>query len=279
MPYRSPVRDAVLMVVLSCLFSWSLWVPIIASQRGWIAATIPVMPWGSFGPALAALALACLSKGGLRELASGLGKWRVGAIWYVVAIVAPMIAQAIAIVAGSGVGRSVPEWQHLDKLYLAVPLFLLVLVVGGPLGEEVGWRGYALPRLLARTGPLPASLVLAAAWVLWHLPLFWLEGAAQAGGSIPQFALLVLCSAVLFTWLYIRTGGSVLLAILFHAGINFATWGSTLILPASADDPVVSMVLLVVAAIAAAVIVSGWVREPKRPPGGEGGLGSDVSGR
>jgi hypothetical protein len=71
----------------------------------------------------------------------------------------------------------------------------------------------------------------------------------------------------------------VLLAILFHAGINFATWGSTLILPASADDPVVSMVLLVVAAIAAAVIVSGWVREPKRPPGGEGGLGSDVSGR
>lgn len=278
MPYRAPIRDVVLMVVLSCFFSWALWIPTIASQRGWIAATIPVMPWGSFGPALAAIVLSCLTNGGMRELGAGLAKWRVGPIWYGVAIGAPPVAQAIAIAAGAVASGAIPKLQHLDKLHLALPLFLLVLVVGGPLGEEVGWRGYALPRLLARLGATGASLVLAAAWVLWHLPLFWLEGAAQEGGSIARFALLVACSAILFTWLYVRTGGSVLLAILFHTGINFATWGSTLILPGSDDDPVASTVMLAIAGIAAAVVMSGWMRSSSRASGGDDGLDPESSG-
>ena len=67
----------------------------------------------------------------------------------------------------------------LSKAYLLPLLFLLILVLGGPMGEEFGWRGLVLPLLLRRWSPLLASLLLVVLWLVWHLPLFWLEGAAQ----------------------------------------------------------------------------------------------------
>src|SRR3712207_6537622 len=88
------------------------------------------------------------------------------------------------------------------------------------MGEELGWRGYALPRLLARRSALAASLILGLLWGLWHLPTFYVLGAPQHGLPISAFLLLTMAYSVLFTWIYLHTRGSVLIATLFHSAIN-----------------------------------------------------------
>ena len=98
-------------------------------------------------------------------------------------------------------------------------VFLQTVLLGSPLGEEVGWRGYALPRLQRRTGPLTASLVLGVVWGLWHLPLVVTVGHPISGTFYGWFLLGIMADAVVFTWLYNHTGGSLLLAVLGHASI------------------------------------------------------------
>src|SRR5262249_50036769 len=87
-------------------------------------------------------------------------------------------------------------------------------------GEEVGWRGYALPRLTDRLGLAPASLVLGIVWAAWHFPLFFIPGTSTDGQSFPLYLLQVTAISVTMAWLYCRTGGSRLLVMLFHAAVN-----------------------------------------------------------
>jgi uncharacterized protein len=93
-------------------------------------------------------------------------------------------------------------------------------VAGGP--EELGWRGYALPRLQSRWNALVASLVLGAVWTLWHLPLWFIPGLFFADLSFTAYAIETVAGAVVFTWIYNSSGGSVLLAMLMHAAVNLA---------------------------------------------------------
>jgi membrane protease YdiL (CAAX protease family) len=100
---------------------------------------------------------------------------------------------------------------------------LLSLVLGAlVLGEELGWRGYALPRLQARHSGLVASLILGALWAAWHLINATIPGMSAYWNSFPAFALFVIPQTILFTWLANHTRASVLLAWLFHAAINAA---------------------------------------------------------
>jgi membrane protease YdiL (CAAX protease family) len=95
---------------------------------------------------------------------------------------------------------------------------VFVLIVG----EELGWRGYALPKLLAERSVLAASLILGALWGAWHLPTFFVPGAPQYGLPFSAFVLLTMAYSVLFTWVYLHTRGSVLIAALLHGAINLS---------------------------------------------------------
>jgi CAAX protease family protein len=97
---------------------------------------------------------------------------------------------------------------------------ILSVVVGGQTGEEVGWRGYALPRLAARFGFAGASVILGVIWACWHLPLFFALGGDTVGQSFPLYLVQVTAVSVAITWLYVRTNGSLLLTMLMHAAIN-----------------------------------------------------------
>jgi len=97
--------------------------------------------------------------------------------------------------------------------------FLFVLVLGGG-QEELGWRGVALPRLQAACGGTVASLVIGVVWAVWHLPLFAIPASSQYGQAFLPYAVAVLASSVVLTWLFNATGGSVLLAMVFHASVN-----------------------------------------------------------
>jgi len=97
---------------------------------------------------------------------------------------------------------------------------IVAAIFGGLLGEEIGWRGYALPRLTDRLGKAGASVLLGLVWAGWHLPVFFIPGMDQSGQSLPVYILQVTALSVAMAWLYWHTRGSLLLAVLMHTAIN-----------------------------------------------------------
>lgn len=176
---------------------------------------------GIFAPSIIALALTARDGGqaGVMTLLGRLFEWRVPPRWYVFAA-----GYVLAIeLTTAGLYRVITgEWPRFgaEPLYVLLAGTLLSLMTLGQAGEELGWRGYAMPRLAARFGAARASLLLGAIWAAWHLPLFYIPGADTTGQSFPFYLLQVLALSVAMTWLYTHTGGSLLLAMLMHAAIN-----------------------------------------------------------
>ena len=143
--------------------------------------------------------------------------WQVKARWYLFAL----FYLAALKLAGALVHRlATGEWPAIEAGSWLV--FVGGTLVSTPFqaGEEIGWRGFALPRLSERMGLAGASLVLGVIWALWHLPLFLVGGTDTTGQSLPFFVLSVTAISVALAWLYARTGGSLLLVMLMHAAVN-----------------------------------------------------------
>jgi uncharacterized protein len=165
---------------------------------------------------------------GVRELLQTLVAWRVPPIWYLVALLLPVLISAAGIALIALLGQPLPPWPRTEPVGALLPLlittFAATLLYGGPLGEEVGWRGYALPRLQARYSPLMASLLLSVAWGLWHVPLH-LQGVYHGifPDGLPGIVLRIVTTVpttIMFTWLYNRTQGNLWLVILLHTALN-----------------------------------------------------------
>jgi len=168
-----------------------------------------------FGPLIAAVVVvrAVDGRSGIRDLWARFKIRRGDLPWIGVAVLLPA-------------GLLVPtwllaRWSGEAGVFRVSPisglsLLLAVLIVG----EEVGWRGFALPYLLARRSALAASLALGGVWALWHLPNFLLPGYPHHGLSFPAFVITLLAFAVLFTWLHGKTSGSLTVAVIFHAALN-----------------------------------------------------------
>jgi CAAX protease family protein len=139
----------------------------------------------------------------------------VGARWYAVALGLPAVLALTA--TGLHLLLGAPTQLQLGGLS-ALNFVVFVFVVG----EELGWRGYALPGLLPRRSALTASLMLGVLWGAWHLPTFFVPGAPQYGLPFPAFMILTVAYSVLITWLYLHTEGSVLIATLLHGAINLS---------------------------------------------------------
>ncbi|MBY5162137.1 CPBP family intramembrane glutamic endopeptidase [Salsipaludibacter albus] len=220
------------------------------------------------GPSLAALVVAAVLDGraGVRSLLATTTIWRVGVRWYVVALLGPVVAVAAAVGLLVAFGGEIQPGSSLFDLPELGRLFALQVfgVFAGP-WEELGWRGYALPRLLRRTSPLLASLGLGVFWALWHVPMF-------ASGDVPWVdGLLVVVISILFTAVFLRTRGSVLIAFLMHAAIN-ASAGVAIELFAGGDRTRMYWALIVVASAIAAVVVGlrarWWTQRPADPDHG-----------
>lgn len=173
---------------------------------------------GVFAPAAAALFLTgvCEGETGIRRLVRKLGIWRVRPYWYVVAIGLP-IAQALV---GMAVAVAFHKYRglNLDSMRAVLPTMWIFFVFAA--GEELGWRGYALPRLLARFRPIPASLLLGALHSMWHWPLILLPHGLMSDLPLLPWTAAVLAEAIVFTWLYEGTQGSVLLVVVWHGMVN-----------------------------------------------------------
>lgn len=238
-----------LFFVLTFLISWAILLPEVAAARDLLPFHLPqaVLALAGFGPMLAAMIVAAWQGGreGLAALLGRLGRWRVAARWYAVALLGPpllfILALALAALLGSPVDLAqapalqAARAQNVSPLILLLPYFAVLFVT--LLGEEVGWRGYALPALLAQHRPLTASLVLGLLWGLWHLPMTWIPALGAGIASVPLgwFALDIVGMSVLFTWLFLHSDGSLLLANLLHAANNTAAAFLPLLPPAAGD--------------------------------------------
>jgi len=206
--------------VLAFALSWYPW--IIALFRGHTTGPNPL------GPLLAGLIVTAIVSGrsGLREYLGRIVHCRVGVHYLATACLLPIliclisVALTVCLTGDPKMGSlSIENLRELPERFLFTFLF-----VG--LGEEPGWRGFALPQLQTRHSPLIASLILAPIWMIWHLPLM---GTEFPWLIVPPFLLSVLGGTFLLTWIFNRTGGSVFVAMLFHAATN--TIGAGLLFP------------------------------------------------
>jgi membrane protease YdiL (CAAX protease family) len=217
--------------VLAFAGSWLVELPVVLSQAGLglLPVTLPFLPFFVLmpftGPALAAFVMAALTDGklGISRLLRRYVQWRVAVPWYLLVLFGPpliLLMGASALYGMTPLQALIRQWPLILSGYLAgLPL---TLVLGGPLGEEPGWRGFALPRLQQRYGALLGTLVLGTLHGLWHFPLFLVAG-AYAPLTVSGFLLFVLgviCNAIIWTWVFNHTGGSLLTMILLHTAVN-----------------------------------------------------------
>jgi membrane protease YdiL (CAAX protease family) len=193
------------------------------SWVGWplYAAGVWPIPFLASGPLIAALIVIPLTQGrtGLRELGSRMIRWRVGLRWYAVAIGLPLAVILVAVALNVALGAGAPSLAQAGPLSTILMVFAVRLInpLDGPMGEEPGWRGFALPGLQASRSLLLATLILAVLVTVWHVPLFFIEeGGLQPsvvlGGVLGPFAFTFVA-----TWLFNHTGGSVLMTLVMHA--------------------------------------------------------------
>lgn len=213
---------------LAYALTWACELPLAAVQQGWVQYSIPfaIHYLGAFGPMLAALIITGITHGrqGIRELLAGLFKWHVGMRWIFFSLGAPILMFALAglvLYATQGMWPDLAllgEVDYLPDLGIA-GAFLLWLLTWG-MGEEIGWRGFALPRLQRQHNALKATLILGMFHAFWHLPAFFYKDTYMAMGlvtGIPILVVSILAAAIVFTWIYNSTRGSLLMVVLFHA--------------------------------------------------------------
>lgn len=186
----------------------------------------PLEPWslvwalGTFSPSISALFLSWIIGGwaDVSRLLTGFTRWKVGLGWYFAAaflLLAPFVIALVYIALGhpaEGLKPGVTVQSLLGTI--------LFVLFSGPVAEEAGWRGFALPRLQTKYNALVSSFILGVIWTFWHLPLFFLTGATQMSIPMPIYLVLVVTVTTYLTWLYNNTRGSLIITVLAHFAYN-----------------------------------------------------------
>lgn len=245
-----PVRDAphgllarhplTSFFVMAYAFSWLVELPVVLSETGTglLPYTLPPLvialsiAGATFlGPTVSAFIMTGMTEGraGIHRLLRRYVQWRVGVQWYLFVLLGIPAIELLGAIVVPGVLAS---YQPLTlTMVLAYPLaFASTFFLGGPLGEEPGWRGFALPRLQRRNGPLVGSLILGVLWALWHLPLFW--SGVWTPPTIPNilmFIVMITSLTVIMTWVFNHANGSLLITMLMHASFN--TFANKMVAP------------------------------------------------
>ncbi len=214
--------------ILAYAITWAIAAPLLLAGRGLIDARPPewLEPLAAFGPFIAAMLIAHVLKGreGPAAILGSLIRWRVGPAWFVFALGSPvLILGAGLLIVGLTGGQVIdPGRSRLAEVVSAAGLFDLIVIgaIVQALGEEPGWRGFALPRLRERFGPLVATLALFPVWLCWHLP-FFLSRPAFGLAQWLGFSLGILSAAIWLTLIWDRTR-SVLMCLGWHAMVNIS---------------------------------------------------------
>lgn len=200
-------------------FVW-FWAGLVLNRVGPFRFWAPLV--GALAPSISAVFITALTQGetAMRELARKLWKWRTGWRWYAAAFGIPIAEGLLAVGIASAFGVFRLARINTDMLRATLPAAWIVFLFAA--GEELGWRGYALPRLLSRYSAVAATMILGGAHALWHWPLILLPHQWLSDIPILPWTTSVIAEAFVFTWIVRGTGGSVMLAALFHGMSNAA---------------------------------------------------------
>ena len=221
---------------------------------------VPLLILTGYQPALAAIIVTGVlsGKSGIQDLFRKLLVWRVGGRWYATAIfgyaVLCMVTVALAAMPDGVSNLSIlsPEIANFGPSEMIINVTILFIITGLVNGEEIAWRGFALPRLQAKWNALQSGVILGVIWALFHLPLFLtLTGSSQTGQNPWAFLLGTIGLSIIFTWLYNNTRGSLLLAYMLHAAVN--TW--TRVFPIDHGGPQISWILTGITCLVAIILV------------------------
>jgi membrane protease YdiL (CAAX protease family) len=257
MTVQSPAQSAraiFTFFVLTFVWTWGLWgiVILIGEQAPGLGKVLYLA--GAFGPSLAAVLITLMFTGGagLRRWLAQCLRWRVNWRWYALAFIVPPLIFLVALGLHLALGGAIPDSPYAGRVLIAAAQFLVIVILGGPLGEELGWRGFALPALSVRIGWRGAGALIGLAWALWHLPLLFMADTAQANLPIALFLMSTVGLSVVMARLGVYAGFSVLPAMLLHSVIN---WCSA-IMPIGADSLAYSLVasITIMIALFAAII-------------------------
>ena len=212
--------------ILAYAFSWMVEIPLVFSAQGVATARVPfaLHYLAGYGPLISALIVTRITGGsdGLRELWERMIHWRVKPGWWLVAVsplgIYLLASMALWLIQGQKLDlAAMGEVDYLPPLGLvAIPLWILTFGIG----EETGWRGFALPRLQKGRSALSATFLLWLSWALWHSPMFFY---AYDPIIIPGMLIGLLAGSIIFTWLYNSIGGSVLITAIWHGLFNYTT--------------------------------------------------------
>ena len=252
------LRTATIFVLLALGFAWLDWGAVALSRAGvlpfsmesadWFRASVPgtivSFVLRDFGPALAGLlALAlCRGRAGVAELGRRLVRWRFPG-WLWLAALFPLAGNLLVVLVGLARGELRPAAAPPSVAKFSL-IFLLMAIFDGPLGEETAWRGVLLPELLRRFSAPVAALAVGVVWYLWHVPLYLADG--KLGSALEHALFLLSCVflSAIFTWFFLRSGGSVLLMILLHDLSNFSVVLRRKLFVATTDSPLPTLLLL-----------------------------------
>ncbi|GIK54332.1 MAG: CPBP family intramembrane metalloprotease [Planctomycetota bacterium] len=250
-------KNLVIYFTLAYVFSWAIGIPLALAKQGIIQ---PIFPqwfhyFVAYGPMISALIVTWTTQGqqGIKELWGRITKWQVESIWWLVAlsplIIGIFVALAMNLLTDTNISLSdLGEIHFLPSIGIGA-LFLWLATFG--IGEEIGWRGYALPRLQKGHNALYATVILAFFWALWHLPQFFylFDTSIAIGWAIGLFA-----GAIVFTWLFNSAEGSILIVAIFHGCFNFIS-------ASNAGNGLLAAVISTIVMIWAIVVV--FVYKPK----------------
>ncbi len=223
--------------IFSFLISWILWIPLLYGhfKYGWTGfegnSWTSYKPWllffGALGPAISAMIMTYLidGKNGVKALFKRVIQWRVKIMWWLIGFyVWWIIASIIAIIFSLKPIQDITLGFVFSLINIPALIFVIQFpVLIGMFGEELGWRGFALPKLLDKYDPIVSSLILALPWVFWHTPLAVFQ---EWRGNLPietfllNYIIVVFPLTLIFTWFFQKTKGSVLLIMVLHGSFN-----------------------------------------------------------
>ena len=220
--------------LLTFAYSWVIWIPSVLdgiginlpfSVAGYSTVVVII---GAFAPLMAAITLVIREEGwkGTRAFFGQAFDFHIKPVYLILALVLPLvihiIAHYLALAVGLDVAKTLfPTEIPLAPVILAIPYFILMLVIGGG-QEEFGWRGYAQEPLQEKIGVIPASLVIGVIWGIWHLPLWFMTGDLHSAYSFLAFVMMTSSISIMYAWLYNSSGKKLIVVMFFHAMNNTA---------------------------------------------------------
>ncbi len=223
------------------------------------------------GPTVGAFVMTAATEArtGIRRLLGRLAIWLVHVFWYLFVLIG---IPGIYLLGALSLPGAIASFHPLPVItWLAYPVnFVIIFLVGAPLFEEPGWRGFALPHLERQMGPFAGTLLLGVLWSIWHLPMYLVPAWANENGglnpvSIAVFGLSAIAFGIIITWVFNHTRGSLLLVMLLHASVNTFQGYINRLFPPQANSEVNGLIGFGVAALVTVILTRGRLGYPLDP--------------